>query len=62
MQTLEFNAEELEVLRELLEHKLVEVDFELFHTDSHDFKSKLKRHREIIEQVLSRVSVVSAAA
>lgn len=56
MQTIEFSAEEVELLREVLQHKADETDVEMFRTDTHDFKEKLKHQRAIIEQILAKLS------
>lgn len=56
MQAIEFTPEELEVLRELLEHSLREMNVEVLRTDSHDFKAMLKHRIGLIEQVATRLS------
>ncbi len=56
MQTFEFTAEELDVLREILQHELGEVDREVYRTDSRDFKVMLKHRRDILEQLLAKTS------
>ena len=56
MQAIEFTPEELEVLRELLEHSLREMNVEVLRTDSHDFKAMLKHRIELIEQVATKLS------
>ncbi len=55
MQNVEFTAEELEVVREILQHRLSEIEVELFRTDTHDFKEMLKHRRGVLEQVLARL-------
>jgi hypothetical protein len=60
MQTIQFAAEELEVLRDLLAHHLAEIDVEVFRTDTRDFKMKLKHRREILEQLLAKISEAPA--
>lgn len=62
MQNLEFTFEELEVLRDILEHKIMEIDVELFRTDTHDFKMMLKHRRDVIERILSRMAPVPLGA
>ena len=62
MQYLEFNSEEQEVLRDVLEHAIAEIDIEVFRTDTHDFKQMLKHRREILEGVLRKVSSASLRA
>ncbi len=62
MQTIEFTMEEMEVLREMLQHKIDEVDVETFRTDTHDFKQMLKHRRELLERMLAKVGQVPVAA
>lgn len=56
MQAIEFSSEELEVLREILQHTLNETNVEAFRTDAHDFKAMLKHRIELLERILARVS------
>ncbi len=62
MQKLEFTPEELDVLRDLLQHYLNDIDVEVFRTDTHDFKAMLKHRRETIEHNLSKVSTAPVGA
>ena len=62
MQKVEFTFEEIEVLREVLQHGLTEIDVEVFRTDTHEFKAMLKRRRTVLEQVFSKLSAVPVAA
>lgn len=55
MQTIEFTMEELEVIREVLRHKIEEVDIEMFRTDTHDFKQMLKHRRDVFEHMLTKI-------
>jgi hypothetical protein len=61
MQSFEFTIEEVEVLREVLRHKIDEVDVEMFRTDTHDFKQMLKHHRNLLEHLLAKVSSAPVA-
>ena len=61
MQSIEFTMEEIELLREILRHKIDEVDVETFRTDAHDFKQMLKHRRELLEHVLTKFSSVPVA-
>ena len=61
MQKLEFNAEEMELLRDLLQHALSELDLEVFRTDSHDFKLMLKGRRDVMEHILAKLPVMPVA-
>jgi hypothetical protein len=58
----QFNREELEILQEVLERELKEIDVEVFRTDSHEFKAKLKHRRDIMKELLSRLSEVPVAS
>ncbi len=62
MQSLEFTAEELEVLREVLQRGVTEIDVEVFRTDTHEFKAILKHRREVLEKILTRISTLPMAA
>ncbi len=62
MQNLEFTAEELEILREVLEHYMSEIDVEVFRTDTHDFKNLLKHRRDILEHILAKLSAAPVTA
>lgn len=61
MQTTELSPEELEVLTEVLNHELEAINLEVFRTDTHDFKEKLKRRRAVLERLLEKVTAVTAA-
>jgi len=61
MQKIEFTTDELEVLRELVQHGLTQIDVEVFRTDTHDFKEMLKRRREQMGHILAKLSVVPVA-
>ena len=56
MQTIEFTMEEVEELREMLRHKIEEVNLEMFRTDTHHFKQMLKHRREVLEHLLAKIS------
>jgi hypothetical protein len=45
-------------MRDVLRHSLSELDMEIVHTDSHDFKEMLKHRRAILAQVLEKTSVL----
>ncbi len=55
MQTVQLTSEELDLLRQVLEHNLAEIDIEVSHADSREFKTMLKRRRETLEHLLSRL-------
>ena len=55
MQTIEFSAEELALLREMFQQALSEIDVEVFRTDAYDFKAMLKSRRELMEHILAKL-------
>ncbi len=55
MQRIELNSEEAEVLRDILQHALTEIDVEIFRTDTHDFKERLKHRREDLERIFAKL-------
>ncbi len=61
MGRVELNAEEVEVLREVISHLINEMDVEVLRTDTRDFKELLKHRREVLERVLSRLEAVPAS-
>lgn len=62
MQTIEFTAEEIEVLREVLRHCAIELDNEVFRTDTRDFKIMLKHRKEVLEKIVRKFSAAPATA
>ena len=62
MQCIEFTPEELDVLREVLQHKLEQADVEMFRTDTHDFKQMLKHRQEVMEHVLAKLTAPVSSA
>ena len=55
MHTLEFTAEELDVLREILQQYTNEMEVEVLRTDTHNFKAMLKHRREVLEHILAKL-------
>ncbi len=55
MAKLELSSEELKVLRETLERGMSDLDAEVGHTFSHDFKDMLKRRKTVLDQLLRKV-------
>jgi hemerythrin-like domain-containing protein len=55
MQHIELTAEEVETLREVLESEIREIEVEVFRTDTHDFKEKLKDRRTILNHLLGKL-------
>jgi BMFP domain-containing protein YqiC len=62
MQNFECTAEEVEVLRDILQHNLSEIDIEVFRTDTHDFKEMLKRRRDTVEHLLAKLPAPTVSA
>ena len=62
MQKIELTSEEAEILRDILQYNLKEIDIEVFRTDTHDFKEKLKHRRHVIEHLLGRLMVGTAVS
>ena len=62
MAYLEFSPEEIDLLREVLQQDLTELDLEIFRTDTHDFKVMLKRRREVLDHIMSKLSISPAEA
>lgn len=55
MAKLEFSPEELKVLQETIERSVSDLDVEVGHTFSHDFKDMLKRRKATLDQLLQKV-------
>ncbi len=62
MQRIEFTDPELDVLREVLRHEMSEIDLEIFRTDTHDFKEMLKRRRDVLDHVLTKLAAAPQPA
>lgn len=62
MHSIEFDSEEVEVLREILKHSKDEMDVEVHRTDNIDYKRMLRRRRDILEQALSKLGAPPFAA
>lgn len=61
MKTVEFTSEELEILKQLIQHVLSDMEIEVFRTDTRDFKELLKHRRDVLEHVLDKVGSTVAA-
>ena len=55
MTDLELTPEELKVLEETLERSVSDLSMELGHTDSRDFKEKLKGRKAVLDRLLDKV-------
>jgi hypothetical protein len=61
MQHVELSPEEAEVMRDLLRHLLDELEMEVSHTATRDFKQVLKHRREILESLQLKLAAAPAA-
>ena len=59
---LELTTEEGQDLREEVTKRLTELDHEIAHTDSMDFKDMLKRRRDVVRKFLGKLSDTAAIA
>jgi hypothetical protein len=55
MANLELSVEELKALEETLQQSIGDLDEEVGHTDSHDFKAMLKHKKAVLDHVLEKV-------
>jgi len=62
MQTLELTPEEIEVLREVVQHCTSEMDVEVRRTDTREFKEMLKHRREVLAHILAKLPGAAVAA
>jgi len=62
MHSIDFTPEELDILREVLQHKMEEAGVEMFRTDTHDFKQMLKHRQEVMEHILAKLSMPVSSA
>jgi len=62
MHSIDFTPEELDILREVLQHKMEEAGVEMFRTDTHDFKQMLKHRQEVMEHILAKLSTPVSSA
>jgi len=62
MKTLVLNPEEERMLAEVLERQVHDLDIELAHTDSREFKEMLRRRRDVLSHVRERVQGLVMAA
>jgi hypothetical protein len=54
----EFTEEEIETLRELLDHEINQMDVEIDRTDTRDFKMMLRHRRDLLKSALQKLSPV----
>ena len=62
MSTLELTAEELELLREVLEADLSELRMEIVDTDNSQFKDGLKHRKRVMMDILEKLPQSEAGA
>lgn len=62
MSTLELTAEELELLREVLEADLSELRMEIVDTDNSQFKDGLKHRKRVLMDILEKLPQSEAGA
>ena len=55
MKALELTAEEQKLLQETLESSIRDLEMEVAHTDSHDFKETLKHRKALLDQLLEKL-------
>ncbi len=55
---LEFNNEEMDLLRELLDKELNELPVEIHHTKHYEFKEYLKERQKVVESLADRFKLV----
>lgn len=62
MKTLELNVEEQQLLKESLERSVRDLEMEIRHTDSHDFKDMLRKKKAALDELQAKLHapVVSA--
>ena len=62
MATLQLELDELKALEETLQRSISDLDVEVGHTDSHDYKETLKRKKALLDGVLQKVQTTTVAA
>ena len=56
MQHIELNVEERDVLAEVLQRALMELEGEIAHTDTHNFKELLRHRHDVLEHLQSKLA------
>ncbi len=59
---LELNAEERELLREILDGCASDLRMEIAHTDRQDFRARLKRRKDVLNKVLAALETAAPPA
>jgi len=62
MTNLELTAEEQKLLKETLERGRRDLEMEVLHTDSRDFKEMLKHRKEVLDHLLGKLQRAAVPA
>lgn len=62
MQTIAITDEELELLRGLLQHEMNQMEVEILRTDTREYKEMLRRRRETLNRLLTRLALAPQPA
>lgn len=60
--TIHLDAEQTQVLRELLQNDLSQLRFETDHTDGRDYREMLHHRKDVIESVLAKLASENSMA
>jgi hypothetical protein len=61
MTSIEFTTEELELLRRMLKRGVNEMELEIAHTDTHEFKQMLKHRKDVLEHLVGKTEAAPAS-
>jgi hypothetical protein len=53
---LEIDADEIEVLREVIESARSDLGYEIANTDNYDYRDQLKKKKDLLKRVLDQLS------
>ena len=59
---LQLTAEEQKILRETLQRSVRDLDLEILHTDSHQFKDMLKHRKAALDGLLRKLEAAAVPA
>ena len=62
MKTLELTEDEQRLLGETLERSIRDLEMEVLHTDSHEFKAMLKQRKIVLDRVRTKLGCVEVDA
>lgn len=62
MTRIELSSEEQEILGQILQNALDTLELEIGHSDHQEFKTLLKRRREVLRGLLGKVTQTAEAA